>query len=223
VATAPVARLHFVQDRAGAGRLAGGSYPFEESWGGYKNTAYALDPFYHDGRYVAPGEFPLHGGEVVERQKSDRKSGIDGRFDAVVVRDVDRRRGAAVERMAKDDHALAARRKARQFDGVFVGFGPAAAEEQLVIVAARELAQFVGQLLLQRVLYRVGVETQAGHLLLHHAHVVGVAVSDGNDGVPTVKIEVGAARLVVYVAALAPHGLQVEKRVNVVVVHKVAT
>ena len=93
-----------------------------------------------------------------------------------------------------------------QLDGILIGFGAGVAEEEPVVVITRHAAESLCQLDLQRVHDRIGVKTEFSDLLRNGLHVVGLRVSDRDDGVSAVEVEVLGSGLVVDEAPLSPHG-----------------
>ena len=49
-----------------------------------------------------------------------------------------------------------------------------------------------------------------GYLLAYHFHIVRMGMADGDDGMASVEVEVLRALFVPYVAAFAPHDVDVE-------------
>ena len=141
--------------------------------------------------------------------------GIDGGDDFRIVRHLYSQGGTSVEGLVEADEARPSVVEGGQFQRVLVGFGAAVDEEQLIVVVAADLAQAFGQLLLQLVDDRVGVEAQRGHLLADHLHVVRVGMADGDDGVAAIEVKVFSALFVPYVAAFAPHDVDVEQGIYV--------
>ena len=80
----------------------------------------------------------------------------------------------------------------------------------MVIVVAARLAQFFSQAHLQTVDYGIAVEHKVFGLLLQRIDIVGVAVTDRNHGMATVKVEIFGAAGIVGVAAHALHNLDIE-------------
>ena len=115
---------------------------------------------------------------------------VDRGDDLGVVGDFDGQTGTPVEGFLEGKHAGASGVERSQFHGVLVGLGAGVDEEEGIILVAAGLAQTVGKLHLQLVDDRVGVEGQLLLLLLHHLHVVRMAVADGDDSMTTVEVEI---------------------------------
>ena len=73
----------------------------------------------------------------------------------------------------------------------------------MIVVIAADFAQAFGQLLLEFVDDRVGVETQLRYLLAYHLYIMRMTVTDRDDGMSAVEVEVLGALLVPDVAAPA--------------------
>ena len=144
---------------------------------------------------------------------------VDGRRDARVVGGLDGQRRAAVKGVARGQNAAAPRVEGGELQGVFVGLGPRVDQEEVIVVVARGAAQAFGQLRLQVVLHRVGVEAQALQLRADGLDVAGMAVANADDGVAAVEVEIFAALAVPHVAAAAFHNLDVEERIDVEKIH----
>ena len=141
--------------------------------------------------------------------------GVDGGNNLGVVGHFDGQRGAAVESLLGTEHTGAAVGERRQFQRVLVGLGSAVDEEQLVVVIAADLAQSLGQLLLQLVNHRVRVEPNLIELLRHLLYVVRMRMSDGDDGMTAVEVQIFLPLVVPYVATLSFHNVYVEQGINI--------
>ena len=142
--------------------------------------------------------------------------GVDGCYDLGVVGGFHGEGCAAVEGFLCSKDPCASVVERCEFQRVLIGFRAAVHQEQLVIVVAAGLAQVFGQLLLQGVDDRVGVEADVGQLLVDGFHVVGMAVSYADDGMAAVEVEIGCAFLVPHRASLAAHDVDIQEGVNVV-------
>ena len=78
----------------------------------------------------------------------------------------------------------------RQFEGIFIGLGPAVAEEKMIVRIAADGTQFFGQRVLQTILHGIGVKAQPGNLLRDGLHIMRVTVADADDGVSAVKVQI---------------------------------
>lgn len=110
--------------------------------------------------------------------------------------------------------------KRGKFDGILIGLGTRVAEEEPIVFVTREAAKLFGQLLLQAVLYRVGVKAKLSNLLANHLYIVGVSMADRDYGMASVEIKIPGASGIVYVVAHATHGLYRIKRIYVEEIHK---
>ena len=215
LAAAAVSALDLVEDEDSAVGCTFFSQCLQECRVGHPDAAHALDAFDDDGADIALAQFGTHGFHVVQGQVGHVLVGIDGGDDFRIVRHLHGQGGASVEGFVEADEARPSVVEGGQLQRVLVGFGAAVDEEQLVVVVAARLAQAFGQLLLQLVDDRVGVEAQGGHLFADHLHVVRVGMADGDDGMAAIEVEVFSALFVPYVAAFAPHDVDVEQGIYV--------
>ena len=212
---ASVARLYFVEDKLRAGFARRRAQFAQEVVRGAVDAGDALDALDDDGGELTRGEFRARGSDVVQRYEFHVGRAVEGGRDRGVVRRGDGARGAAVERLGKGQHLRAAGVERSQFQGVLVRLRSRIAEEEAVIVVARCAAQFFGQGGLERVLDRVGIESQPCGLLREGPYVVGLRMADRDDGMAAVEVEVFGACRVVDEAAFAPDGLYGIERIYV--------
>ena len=210
LAAAAVSALDFVEDEDGARRRALLPQCLHEGRVGHLDAAHALDSFNNHGADVALAKLGAHGFRVVQGQVGDVSAGIDRGDDFRVVRHLHGQGCASVEGLGEADDACPPVVEGGQLQRILVGFRAAVDEEQLIVVVAARLAQPFGQLHLQFVDDRVGVEAQHGHLLADHLHIVRMGMADGDDGMAAVEVEVLGALVVPDVAAFAPHDVDVE-------------
>ena len=72
-----------------------------------------------------------------------------------------------------------------------------------------------GQLFLQTVDDRVGIEAQAVQLRRKPLYVVGMAVADADDGVSAIEVEILLPFIVPHLASLTFHDVDIEEGINV--------
>ena len=174
---------------------------------------YALDD---DGCHVALVNFGCHGLDVVQRHKGDVAVDVDWCLYLGIVGGLNGQRGAAVKSLVKGHHALLACVERRQLHGILVGLGARVDEKQLVVVVAACSAQPCGELALQRVDHRVGVEHQLLCLPGERLDIVGVAVAHRYHGMAAVEVEILGALAVVHVAAAPFHNLYIKEWIYVI-------
>ena len=213
-AAASVAALHAIQNQHRIIFVAQVAGFFEKTFAGNVDAAHTLNSLHQHG-----ADFIIHRifqrFFIVERNKLHVLVVIDGRNDVGVVGGGNGSGGAAVEGIAESDDFLASVVERGQFQGVFVGFRAGVAQKQVVILAARQFAQFVGQLVLQRNLHGIGVKADSVELLRYFAHIMRMRVPDGNHCVAAVHIQILLSVLVPKVAALGAYGFNVVERINV--------
>ena len=215
LARAAVARLYLVEYEYDVVTAACLAQLLQELHFGYLNAAHALYALDDDGADVAGGHLLLDTSHVVEGEESHLEGVVDGGDDTGVVGHLDCGRGTAVEGVGKGDDLLLAGVERGQFQRVFVGLGPRVDEEEGIVVIPRQGAQLVGQLLLQAVDHRVGVEDEFFSLFGNSVHVVGVRMADGDDGVAAVQVEVFGPVGVVGVAPFSRYDFQIEQRIYI--------
>ena len=103
-----------------------------------------------------------------------------------------------------------------ELECVLIGFCPAVDQEELVVVVTAGLSEADGQLLLELVDHGVGVEPQLSRLAVEGFHVMGMAVTDADDGMPAIEVEVFHALVIPYLASLSFDDVDIEQGVNVV-------
>ena len=151
------------------------------------HTLYALQ---YDCRHIALCQLSLPWLKVVERQISHVAVGIYGSDDFRIVGGFHCQRRAAMECFLCRKYAFAAGVERSQLHGVLVGLGSAVDQEQLIVVVTASFAQTCGELLLQGVDNRVGVEAQTVELTLESLDVMRMAVADAYHRVTAVEVEI---------------------------------
>src|SRR6185437_14186384 len=101
-----------------------------------------------------------------------------------------------MEGFAEGDDLFPAGVEGGELEGVLICLGSGIAEEQLVIGAAADLSQFVGELLLQRDADGIAVKTYFAELIGDALYIMRVCMTDRNDGMAAIEIEVLLAVLV---------------------------
>ena len=212
---AAVARLDFVEDElhaVAAGRLA---QPAQEVVRGDADARNALDALDDDGGEAPRREQLLDPLQVAQWGKLDVVRRVEGGAERRIVRRGDGPRRAAVKGTREGEDVRAARMERGQLHGVLVGLGPRVAEEERVVVVARCAAQTLGQLALERIFDRIGVEAQSCDLLRDAVDVGLVGVAERDDRMAAVEVEVLGAGGVVDEVAAAPDGLRGVERIYV--------
>jgi hypothetical protein len=115
-----------------------------------------------------------------------------------------------VESLLAAEHAGIARLERCELQGVLVGLGPAADEKQLVVVVAADASQSLGHLLLQFVDDGVGVEPNLLQLLRHLIYIMGVRVTDADDSMATIQVQILLALVVPNLRSLSLDDVHVE-------------
>ena len=92
-----------------------------------------------------------------------------------------------------------------EFYSVLVGFRTGVAEKERIVVVAGGFSEFVCELLLQAVLYRVGVESEARNLIGDRFYIRRMCMTDGDRGMTAVKVEIFRAVGGVYVTSTSAH------------------
>ena len=176
------------------------------------HTLYAL----HDaGTHVTLLQLALPCIEVVDGEVCHMPVGIDGSDDLGVLGGLHSQRCASVERFLCRQDACSPVGERGELHGILIGFGARVDEEELVILVAACLAQPLCQLFLKAVDDRVAVEAKPGQLLLQHLHIVRVAVSDADDSMPAIQIQVFLTLVVPHLATFSLDNVDVVERIYV--------
>lgn len=88
-----------------------------------------------------------------------------------------------------NDSALAVM-EGGELEGIFVGFGTTVDEEKGIVVIAGDLTEPLSEALLEGIDDGIGVEAELLELGGKGMDIVRVCVSDGDHGMPTIKVEV---------------------------------
>ncbi len=118
-----VATLHRVQNQNRAGFVTLLTQGLQKRIGSDLNPANALNAF-DDDRTGFVGNTGLSGFDVVKRQERNVFVVVNGGYDGRIVRSGYGSGGSAVERLFESHHVFTTRMERREFQGVFVGFGP---------------------------------------------------------------------------------------------------
>ena len=113
------------------------------------------------------------------------------------------------------EHTGAAIVEGGELQGILIGLGTRVDEKQLIILVTRHLAQGEGKFLLQGVLHRVAVETQACNLRGNGLDIMGMCMTYADDGMTAIEVEIFCSLFVPYVASLATVYGNVEKGIYV--------
>ena len=89
----------------------------------------------------------------------------------------------------------------------------------MIIFITTYLAQTLSEFHLQLVDDRVGIETQVVQLVGEHLNIVRMAMTDADNGMTAIKVEIFLTLFVPYLAALSFYNINIEKRIYVVKFH----
>ena len=126
---------------------------------------------------------------------------------------------SAVESLLYRKHAGSSVGEGSQLQGILVCFGTRVDEEELIIFITAYLAQTLSEFHLQLVDDRIGIETQVVQLVGEHLHIVRMAMTDADNGMTAIKVEIFLPLVVPYLAALSFYNINIEKRIYVVKFH----
>ena len=101
-----------------------------------------------------------------------------------------------------------------QLQGILVCLGTRVDEEELIIFITAYLAQTLSEFHLQLVDDRVGIETQVVQLVGEHLHIVRMAMTDADNGMPAIEVEIFLTFVVPYLAALSFYNINIEKKIG---------
>ena len=203
------AGLDFIGHQKSSRAVAEGAEVLEEGVGGNADARHTLDTFNDDGSVSLGLQLLLGGLQISQGNEGHLLSSVEGSTDLGVVRYADGTAGASMESSAKGEDLGSARMEGSQFEGVLVGFGPAVAEEKMILGIAADLSQFLGQGVLEAILDRVGIEAQLGNLLGDGLYIMRMAVANTDDGVSAIKVQVLLTLSVPQFGATTAYGLNV--------------
>src|SRR3954453_23931331 len=89
--------------------------------------------------------------------------------------------------------------KRSEFQCVFISFGSAVYKEQLKVLFTADLAKFISQLLLNRNMYAIRIESNFLQLVFYPFHPMWVSMSNADNSMTTVHIKVLHAIFIPYV------------------------
>ena len=95
-----------------------------------------------------------------------------------------------MECLSKRNHLAAVGVKRSEFQRVFVGLCAGVHEEEFIIAVTADYLQLLRQFLLKRNAHRIGIETDFLNLFDDAFHIVGLRVSDADDTVSAIKVEI---------------------------------
>ena len=216
---ASVTRLDLVEDEEGAGLVAQAAQALQEGGVGDTDAAHALDALDDDGTHVSLLQLGAGALKVVQLEEGHMPVGVDGGDDGGVLRRFHGERGPSVERLGEGHHARPSVVERGELECILVGLRSGIDEEEAVVFVAGRLAESLGKLALQQVDDGVGVETQHARLAAHCLHIVRVGVTDGDDGMAAVEVQVLRAPVVPDTAALALDDVDVKQGIYVEQIH----
>ena len=198
-----VSTLDFVQNqnRSGFGtNLAKFLHKFGSR---YFDTAHSLYSFDDNSAYVTFRQFLLHRFDVIQREIGHMTVVVDRSNDGGVVCSLHCKGCTSVEGFAERNDFGASVIERSQLQRVFIGFGSAVDQKQRVIFITGNLSQACSHFLLQLVDNRVGIKAKGCYLIADHLHIVGMRVSDGDDGMASVEVQIFRTVLIPYFTALS--------------------
>ncbi len=210
-AAATIAALDFVADEDGAVFVANRTESLEELCRRHTDATHALNTLHYDGGYIAFTQLCFKGGKVVERQEGNVIVGIDGSYNLGIVRCFYGERSATVESLRRGQDTTAPCMERSQFQGILIGFCAGIDEEELIIFITASLAEAFGQLLLQTVDNGVGIKSELAKLGIKGGHIMGMTVTDTDDGVTAIKVKIFLTGAVPDVTAFAFNDVYVEE------------
>ena len=178
-------------------------------------AAHALNALQYDGTDIPLRQFNLPCRKVVHRQISYVSVVVDGSDNLRVVRHLYGKTGASVESLFCRQHSCASVGKRSQFQRILVSFSPAVDEKQLVVVISADASQPFSQFSLKFVDNRIGVESQFAHLLGYLLNIVWMRMTNADDGMTAIQVQVLLPLVVPYLASLSPDNVHVEEGIYV--------
>ena len=118
---------------------------------------------------------------------------------------------ATVETAMESYHTALACMERCEFESVLVALSTRVIQEEGVVLVARDTAQTLCQLLLERVLNRIGVEANLAELVREHLHIVWMSVTDTDNGVTAIEVKVLLPLVVLDATALSLDGCHIKE------------
>src|SRR5690554_4401617 len=212
---ATVARLNFVENEYCFCLLTGGLQALQKADLWFKNTGNALYAFNNNGTHIAFSQLRFNSRQIVQRQEADLHTLIHSSLNLRIVGHGHRSRGAPMKGFFESQYATFPGMKGGQLYGDIIGFCARITQKQPIVFQSAYLPKFPRQLLLQRVLYRVGIESDAFYLLRKSSDVMGVTVAYTDHGVAAIQIEVTGSLVVPHITAFGFYGSHGHQGINI--------
>ena len=214
-----ITALDFIANQDGAVFLAGCLQALSKLRSYHVATTYALDRLNDTSADIALGKFLLPSLQIIDRKIGYVTIVIDRSDDLRIICYLYGKGSSSVESLLYRKHAGSSVGEGSQLQGILVCFGTRVDEEELIIFITAYLAQTLSEFHLQLVDDRVGIETQVVQLIGEHLHIVRMAMTDADNGMTAIEVEVFLTLVVPYLAALSFYNINIEKRIYVVKFH----
>ena len=175
------------------------------------DTTTTLDTLDDNSRYIAFSELLLYGEGVVEVQESHWVALVEWCLNLWIIGYCYRATSAAMEAAMESYHTALAGMERGEFESILIALCTGVVKEKGVILVARDTAQTLCQLLLERVLNRIGVEANLAELVREHLHIVWMSVTDTDHGVTAIEVKVFLTLIVPNATAISLDGCHIKE------------
>ena len=146
-------------------------------------------------------EVLFQGRLIVKRQESDVIRPVNRGYDGGVVGSGYGERSPSMKAPAEGNNLFAAVVEAGQLQGILIGLRPGITEEELIVGPAGYFTQLVGEFHLQRDMDGIGIKTDFIQLFGDTLHIMRMGMTDRNNGMAAVQIQILLSLLVPYIRA----------------------
>ena len=176
---------------------------------GHLYASYTLDTLNNDSGKFLGGKLLLNGCQIIKGDELHVGRFIERCLYLRIIRYGHCTRGAAVKGVAESQYLSFARVEGGELHCVLIGFSSAVAQEELIVVISARFSQAISQFDLEAVDDGVRVKAQFADLFRYCLYVVRMSMTNGDDSMSTVQIEILCPLGVVDIAPLTPDRLYI--------------
>ena len=115
-----------------------------------------------------------------------------------------------MERVLHSEHTATTVVETGELECILVGLSTTVDEEEAIVFIAAYLSKALSELLLQGVDDTVGVESDLLNLIVDSLDIMRMTMSNADDSVTTVEVEILLSFIVPYAGTFAPYDIDVE-------------
>ena len=219
LAAAPATALYLIENESGISAVAKCLQLLQESWRWNLHTTDTLYTFNDDGCNITLPNLGTHSINVTHGNECRVAACIYWRNNLWIVGNLNGKRCAAMESLFKSYHTLFSVLERREFERILICLGTGVYKEKTVILVTAYSAQLFSNTLLQGVDDGIGVETKRCNLTAYHVDIAGMGMTNGDDGMSAIEVEILVALVVPHLAALALDDIHIEERIYIVQIH----